>query len=115
MTNGKFLGIALASVLVLGGSGCGSKSGPSTDSPRASETAEDGEHRHDGWWCAEHGVPEAECALCDSELAAKFQAKGDWCDSHERPKSQCFECEPELEKKFIAKYEVKFGKKPPLR
>lgn len=66
-----------------------------------------------GWWCNEHGVPETECALCNSKVAAEFQKKGDWCKEHDRPESQCFKCHPELEAKFAALYEAKFGKKPP--
>jgi cobalt-zinc-cadmium efflux system membrane fusion protein len=70
-------------------------------------------HDHSGWWCNEHGVPEEECALCSSKIAAEFQKKGDWCKEHDRPDSQCFKCHPELQEKFAAKYEAKFGKKPP--
>lgn len=71
------------------------------------------EHGHDGWWCNEHGVPEAECALCNSRIAADFQKKGDWCKEHDRPDSQCFICHPEKLDAYAAKYEAKFGKKPP--
>lgn len=72
-------------------------------------------HKHDGWWCPEHGVPEDQCGLCDAKLAAEFKRKGDWCKEHDRPDSQCFECHPELEGKFAALYEAKFGAKPPAR
>ncbi len=72
-----------------------------------------GGHNHNGWWCSEHGVPEAECALCDPKVAAEFQKKGDWCDEHNRPKSQCFTCDPTLKDKFASVYEAKFGEKPP--
>ena len=68
---------------------------------------------HSGWWCNEHGVPEGECGMCNSELAAKFQKQGDWCKEHDRPDSQCFACHPELEAQFAARYEAKYGKKPP--
>jgi len=34
--------------------------------------------QHGEWWCGEHGVPEEECAQCDTDLVAKFKAKGDW-------------------------------------
>ncbi|MBS0205789.1 MAG: RND transporter [Planctomycetes bacterium] len=71
------------------------------------------EHAHDGWWCNEHGVPEAECALCNSRIAADFQKKGDWCKEHDRPDSQCFICHPEKLDAYAARYEAKFGKKPP--
>ncbi len=71
------------------------------------------EHTHDGWWCNEHGVPEEQCGLCSSKLAAEMQKKGDWCKEHDRPESQCFKCHPELEAKFAAQYEAKYGKQPP--
>src|SRR5262245_54503653 len=70
-------------------------------------------HSHDGWWCGEHGIPEEECAQCNSKLAAEYQKKGDWCAEHNRPDSQCFVCHPEHEAKFTARYEAKFGTKPP--
>ena len=72
-----------------------------------------GGHRHDGWWCDEHGVPEEVCALCNSKLVADFKAKGDWCPEHDRPESQCFICNPEREAEFAAQYEAKYGKQPP--
>jgi len=68
---------------------------------------------HSGWWCEVHGVPEAECGLCDAKLAAELQKKGDWCQEHQRPDSQCFVCHPELQAKFAARYEAKFGQQPP--
>jgi len=70
-------------------------------------------HAHDGWWCDEHGVPEAECGLCSTKLAAEFQKKGDWCKDHDRPDSQCFICHPEFKEQFAAKYVAKYGKQPP--
>jgi hypothetical protein len=70
-------------------------------------------HVHGEWWCAEHGVPESECAQCDSKVAANFQKKGDWCQKHQRPDSQCFICHPEKLDEFAARYEAKYGKKPP--
>ncbi len=72
-------------------------------------------HDHSGWWCAEHGVPEEICALCNARVAAEFQRKGDWCKEHNRPQSQCFVCDPKLEARFAAQYEARFGKKPPQR
>ena len=72
------------------------------------------EHTHDGWWCDEHGVPEGECAQCNSKIAADFKKKGDWCKKdHDRPDSQCFICHPEKLEEYAAKYEAKLGKKPP--
>jgi hypothetical protein len=70
-------------------------------------------HRHDGWWCDEHGVPEEECGRCDAKLAAWFQKRGDWCKEHDRPDSQCFTCHPELEAAFAARYEARTGRQPP--
>lgn len=70
-------------------------------------------HVHAGWWCDEHGVPEAVCALCNSKLATKFKADGDWCRDHDRPDSQCFVCHPDYEARFAAQYEAKYGKRPP--
>jgi hypothetical protein len=71
-------------------------------------------HAHGEWWCAEHGVPEEECAQCDKSLVAKFKEAGDWCDKHNRPDSQCFICHPENFEKFAARYEAKFGEKPKM-
>lgn len=77
------------------------------------EAAASSGHSHGGWWCDEHGVPEAECGRCDSKLAATFQKRGDWCKDHDRPDSQCFVCHPELEAAFAARYEARTGKQPP--
>ena len=71
------------------------------------------EHDHSGWWCGEHGVPEGECSMCNSKVAAAFKAKGDWCDEHDRARSQCFKCDPKLQEMFAAKYRAKEGKEPP--
>jgi hypothetical protein len=68
---------------------------------------------NDGWWCAEHGVPEDVCARCDISLVSAFKEKGDWCKEHERPDSQCFICHPEKQAEFAAQYEAKYGKQPP--
>jgi outer membrane protein TolC len=64
------------------------------------QASEDG-HSHEGW-CNEHGVPEDVCGLCDSKLAAMFEADGDWCQEHDRSESQCFVCHPVYEAKFAA-------------
>jgi hypothetical protein len=69
--------------------------------------------KHSGWWCDEHGVPEAECSMCSGKVAAEFKKKGDWCDKHDRAKSQCFICEPKLKEKYAAVYRAKLGKEPP--
>jgi hypothetical protein len=87
--------------------------GCAKDAPAPAATDVSAAHSHDGWWCGEHGVPEEECALCNSKLAADFQKKGDWCKEHQRPDSQCFVCHPELEAKFATRYEAKYGKPPP--
>ncbi|MEW4527264.1 RND transporter [Maioricimonas sp. JC845] len=73
----------------------------------------DHDHNHNGWWCVEHGVPEEECALCDTSLVADFKEKGDWCDEHQRPDSQCFKCDPKRAEVFVARYVAKFGEQPP--
>jgi len=71
-------------------------------------------HQHGEWWCGEHGVPEEECALCDTSLVSKFKEEGDWCDDHNRPDSQCFICHPENFEKYAALYEAKFGERPEM-
>lgn len=111
----------LAMVIPFGvaAAGCGKSS-----DVHSTAVHDDHDHDHDapvdplghslgGWWCDEHGVPEAECALCDSKLVAGFKAKGDWCDMHNRPDSQCFACHPDKEAEYAALYEAKAGKKPP--
>jgi len=105
--------VLLFSGLMILGTGCQKPAGGNAkESEPATDTAEAG-HNLEGWWCSEHGLPEAECSLCSSEVAEKFKAKGDWCKEHDRAESQCFICHPELEAKFAARYEAKFGKKPP--
>ncbi len=71
-------------------------------------------HDHSGWWCDEHGIPEAECSMCSAKVAAEFKKKGDWCEKHDRARSQCFICDPSLEARYAARYEAKYGKKPPV-
>jgi cobalt-zinc-cadmium efflux system membrane fusion protein len=68
---------------------------------------------HSGWWCEEHGVPEAICGQCNARVAAELKKKGDWCKTHDRPDSQCFVCHPEKEAEFARQYEAKYGKNPP--
>jgi hypothetical protein len=91
--------------------GCGK---PATTSPveKPNTTTSHG-HSHDGWWCAEHGVPESACGLCNAELLAEMKSKGDWCAKHDCPDSQCFDCHPERREEFAAQYEAKYGEKPP--
>lgn len=101
--------IASLVVAALSMSGCGTSGTTSQPSQKSSAAADD----HSGWWCVEHGVPEAECSVCSSKAAAQFKAKGDWCGEHNRAESQCFACDPKRADKFAALYEAKFGKKPP--
>lgn len=103
--------LALCAMLVAGllSAGCNKPAG--TAAPTTHVTGEG--HSHDGWWCDEHGVPEAICAQCNVKLVSDFKAKGDWCKEHERPDSQCFICHPEKQAEFAAQYEAKYGKQPP--
>lgn len=75
--------------------------------------AEKNDQKHGGWWCDEHGVPEAECSMCSSKVAKACKDKGDWCKEHDRAKSQCFICDPSLREKYAARYRTKYGKEPP--
>lgn len=93
-------------------SGCG-ESETASDGGAGSAVATDVDNSHGGWWCTEHGVPEEDCAQCDSSLVGKFKDAGDWCDEHNRPESQCFVCSPKRFDKFAATYEAKTGHKPP--
>jgi len=72
-----------------------------------------GGHDHSGWWCDEHGVPEAKCSRCSSKVAAEFQKKGDWCQEHDRARSQCFICQPKAKERYAALYRAREGKEPP--
>jgi hypothetical protein len=91
--------------------GCGPQTAPSTGDKKP--VAKEGDGKHSGWWCDEHGVPEHECSMCSAKAAKEFKAKGDWCDKHDRAKSQCFICDPSLKDKYAAQYEAKYNKKPP--
>jgi len=94
--------------------GCGAKvKAPEDGAGKTVNTGTTDGKQHEGWWCAEHGVPESLCGQCDPKVAAACKANGDWCKKHDRPESQCFVCHPELEAKFAAQYEAKFGRKPP--
>ena len=113
--------LALLTGLALLFSGCGegdAKVGAQKDKGKGVQVAKAdakpvAEHKHDGWWCDEHGIPEAECSMCSGKVAAECKKKGDWCDKHDRAKSQCFLCEPMLKEKYTALYKAKFGKEPP--
>jgi len=108
--------------LIVGGCGQGdNKSGQTNEKDtkrKPSQVAqakqdEKKEHDHSGWWCDEHGIPEAECSMCSAKIAAEFKKKGDWCEKHDRAKSQCFMCNPERKAFYAAKYKAKYGKEPP--
>src|SRR5262249_4520274 len=131
MTMSKWSGalaLCFAAALMFGTTGCrqkeeGKKEGekiakkdPKKDhKDHKDDDHKDGKEGHSGWWCEEHGVPEALCSLCMTEEAARKKVKdpGDWCKIHARAQSQCFKCEPKLYAKYEAMYEAKFGKKPP--
>jgi len=110
-------GIILGSVvggMALFVMGCGqSDSTPGGKSEKSNQAAKTKGHEPEGWWCAEHGMPEAECSLCSAQVAAEFKKKGDWCEEHDRAKSQCFKCDAKLKEKFAALYRAKEGKDPP--
>jgi len=101
--------LALVAILC---SGCNqATSDKTTEATNTNKEVDD----HSGWWCAEHGVPEEVCSLCNAKAAAEFREKGDWCEEHNRAKSQCFICDPSRAEKFTKLYEAKFGEKPPER
>jgi hypothetical protein len=104
--------ITIASGLALSLAGC-SKSADKAIAEKAPESQATAEHDHSDWWCAEHGIPESQCALCNHKLAMDMKAKGDWCAKHDRPESECFICHPEYEAKFADLYVAKYGKAPP--
>jgi hypothetical protein len=105
---------AIAALAVLSG-GCGQaerkaeQAAAKTDQQAAGQKPGD----HSGWWCAEHGVPEKECSMCQDDVAKECKARGDWCDQHNRAKSQCFKCDPTLKEKYAARYRIKNGGKDP--
>ena len=43
-----------------------------------------------------HGVPCETCVRCHSELAVQFKVAGDWCAEHGVPESQCGICNPRV-------------------
>ena len=71
-----------------------------------------GKGDHSGYWCKEHGMPEAVCDLCDDDYKEAEKAKGNWCE-HKRVKSSCFKCNPGLKEKLAADYKAKTGKVAP--
>ena len=103
----SWLALALAVVLL---NGCARSADQGN---MAAEPADAASAGHDGWWCAEHAVPEEVCTRCHANLVAGFKDKGDWCKEHDLPESQCFVCHPDREGAFAAQYEAKYGRKPP--
>lgn len=112
MTSFKGISLAAIAAMAIGLSGC-TKDQVTSDGTADPVAATNVDHSHGGWWCVEHGVPEEECALCDTSLVAKFKEDGDWCDEHDRPESQCFICSPARFDKFASRYEAKTGQEPP--
>ncbi|MHC4414994.1 MAG: hypothetical protein ACYS0G_06910 [Planctomycetota bacterium] len=43
--------------------------------------------------CGAHDVAEALCTRCNPVLIAAFKAEGDWCAEHGLPESQCLICQ----------------------
>ena len=110
------IALSVAAPLLLTGCEAGGDADAPTTPVAATEDHagdEHGDHDHSGWWCAEHGVPEGECARCAPALVAEFKAKGDWCGEHDRPESQCFLCDPSRSERFEAMYVARFGEEPP--
>lgn len=110
-------GLAMVAAIALLGIGCaqdrpGQRAGKTGAKGKGAQVAK-AENRHDGWWCDEHGIPEAECSMCNGKVAAESKGKGDWCDKHDRARSQCFLCEPKLREKYAALHRAKLGKEPP--
>jgi hypothetical protein len=109
--------LVLSPMVLMALGGCNKEAskpeGAKADSTKVAEKDVKKVHDHSGWWCDEHGIPEAECSMCSGKVAKEFKAKGDWCEKHDRAKSQCFICDPSLKKKYAAKYQAKYGKEPP--
>jgi hypothetical protein len=112
--------LALCAALVAHSGGCGTADRSAKkdgDKPAPVTSARDkegkGEHKHDEWWCAEHGIPEEECSMCSAKVEKSCKAKGDWCEKHNRALSQCFICNPRRKEFYAAKYRARYGKEPP--
>ncbi len=110
---GLSVGLLAVGAIALGGCGNSGSTAPAGAATDGDVAATEVDQSHDGWWCVEHGVPEEECALCDTSLVVKFKEDGDWCDEHERPESHCFICSASRFDKFAARYEAKTGRQPP--
>ncbi len=113
--NGKATALfALLAAGALIAAGCGATDGEAKQEGETKPPAgAKADTKHDGWWCDEHGIPEAECSMCSAKVAKACKAKGDWCAEHERAKSQCFKCNPNRQAFYAAKYRAKFKKEPP--
>jgi hypothetical protein len=103
----------LLALVVLAGCGKPSYKAPVANLKDSKLVAEPTKEEKHGWWCAEHGIPEAECSMCNAKVAEAFKKKGDWCKAHDRAESQCFICNPNLKEKYAAIYRAKYGKEPP--
>lgn len=101
-------------LVMLTGLGCGQTKTKTVTPKGANKETTSAVHNYKGRdWCAEHGIPESKCSMCDAKVAAEFKKAGDWCDKHDRAKSQCFVCDPSLKDKFAAEYKAKYGEDPP--
>jgi hypothetical protein len=120
-------GLALSLAFALGvfAAGCGPKPGEGDGKADGSKKNDKGGKdtadrkdsggeatTHEGWWCDEHGIPEAECIMCSEKLKKEAKEKDDWC-KHNRARSQCFVCTPRLKEVYAERYREKFGKEPP--
>ncbi|MBY0459029.1 MAG: hypothetical protein K2V38_16960 [Gemmataceae bacterium] len=110
---------ALVALLVAGAvvvAGCGQQAGEPKGPPKDRNKDKGGKPTtHGEWWCDEHGVPEAECSMCDDKVFAKCKAAGDVCPNHpDRAKSQCFICDASLWDKSKVRYTDHYkGKEAP--
>jgi hypothetical protein len=94
--------------------GCGGEPVAATTAAKPAEVAEADDDGGHGWWCAEHGVKEDECSICQKEVFKKLKPD-EICPNHpDRAKAQCFVCNPQLWEKSKATYVAKYGKEPPL-
>jgi hypothetical protein len=110
LTNRWIVGVCLSMIAVVAVTAVGCHKAEDKTAQANDKGAETEAH---GWWCVEHGMPEADCAQCNPKLAAKLKKEGDWCKEHNRPESQCILCHPELKEKFAEDYRAKYGKEPP--
>jgi cobalt-zinc-cadmium efflux system membrane fusion protein len=101
----------MVTAVALAGAGCGTGEPTKKETPGTQEAK--GGHKHDSWWCDEHGVPEHLCIMCSDELTAKAKKEGEWCP-HDKAKSQCFICSPDQREYYASMYREHYpGKEPP--